>query len=91
MWKLHFPKLKLIRTAIRNRLKPETLHSLLLICEEFRENNKDKRILIPNYLIEQYDEMIKQLNQTKSISKGNFKSFIFTGNVNKRKKMKKTC
>ena len=79
-----FSQVKLIRTAIRNRLKPETPHSLLSICEEFRENNKDKRILIPNYLIEQYDEMIKQLNQAKSISKGNFKSFIF--NVNKRKK-----
>jgi len=61
-----FSILKLLKSNIRNSLKEETLESLVLIHEEFKDG---KSIETPDRLITLFDVMKKNLNETKSRSR----------------------
>jgi len=58
-----FSVLKLLKSNIRNSLKEETLESLILIHEEFKD---EKPIKITDRLLMLYDEMKQKMNENKS-------------------------
>ena len=61
-----FSILKLLKSNIRNSLREETLESLVLIHEEFKDG---KHIEITDRLLALYDEMKQKMNENKSRSK----------------------
>ena len=58
-----FSVLKLLKTALRNSIKENTLESLILIHQEFKDG---KSITISPRLIEKYDKMKQELSLSKS-------------------------
>jgi len=60
-----FSYLKLIKSAVRNRLHEDTVQSLILINEEHR----DKNIVIPDKIIELFEEQSEERNKRKNPKK----------------------
>ena len=58
-----FSVLKLLKSALRNSIKENTLESLIMIHEEFKNG---KPITVSSRLIEKYNSMKKLLNEGKS-------------------------
>lgn len=67
-----FSSLKLIRSNIRNRLQEITLQSLMMISEEYKNNNHQERILISDEMLEYYKQAKEDLRFRKSGKKGIF-------------------
>lgn len=60
-----FSSMKLIKSAIRNRLHEETVQSLMMICEEHRENG----IIISEEMVQLYEQQKEELRLRKSNKK----------------------
>jgi len=61
-----FSLMKLVKTAIRNRLQDKTLQSLLMINQEYKDCNKDKRIVVADEVVNLFNQNKDDLNFRKS-------------------------
>ena len=61
-----FSVMKLMKTAIRNRLQESTLQSLLMIHQEFKDCSKDSRISVSDEVIRLFSNAKDDLNSRKS-------------------------
>ena len=63
-----FSLMKLMKTAVRNRLQELTLQSLLMIHQEYKDSNKEKRIIVPTEVVELYNKFREEQNSQIKIS-----------------------